>query len=345
MIVVMNIGASEDQVETVISELNEYGFDVHRSSGSQRSVLGAVGVKPEFDIRHLQLLDGVSEVHRVTDPYKFASRAWKQDSTQVRVGNETVGADRVVVMAGPCSVESEEQIQQCAKMVSECGGTILRGGAFKPRSAPHSFQGLAEPELVMMRDAAEAHDLAVVTEIIEPGKTELLARYADMLQIGGRNMQNYPLLKAVGQSGLPILLERGMSATIEEWLMSAEYILAENNPNVILCERGIRTFETSMRNTLDISAVPVVKAKSHLPVIVDPSNGLGLRNEELSMARAAIAAGADGLLIEVHPAQERTFSEEPQLPMSDQLTEMMDQIRVIAAAVGRAVTDPAVETG
>ena len=345
MIVVMNIGASEDQVETVISELNEYGFDVHRSSGSQRSVLGAVGVKPEFDIRHLQLLDGVSEVHRVTDPYKFASRAWKQDSTQVRVGNETVGADRVVVMAGPCSVESEEQIQQCAKMVSECGGTILRGGAFKPRSAPHSFQGLAEPELVMMRDAAEAHDLAVVTEIIEPGKTELLARYADMLQIGGRNMQNYPLLKAVGQSGLPILLERGMSATIEEWLMSAEYILAENNPNVILCERGIRTFETSMRNTLDISAVPVVKAKSHLPVIVDPSNGLGLRNEELSMSRAAIAAGADGLLIEVHPAQARTFSEEPQLPMSDQLTEMMDQIRVIAAAVGRAVTDPAVETG
>lgn len=345
MIVVMNIGASEDQVETVISQLNEYGFDVHRSSGSQRSVLGAVGVKPEFDIRHLQLLDGVSEVHRVTDPYKFASRAWKQDSTQVRVGNETVGADRVVVMAGPCSVESEEQIQQCAKMVSECGGTILRGGAFKPRSAPHSFQGLAEPELVMMRDAAEAHDLAVVTEIVEPGKTELLARYADMLQIGGRNMQNYPLLKAVGQSGLPILLERGMSATIEEWLMSAEYILAENNPNVILCERGIRTFETSMRNTLDISAVPIVKAKSHLPVIVDPSNGFGLRNEELSMARAAIAAGADGLLIEVHPAQERAFGEEPQFPMFDQLTEMMGQIRVIAAAVGRAVTDPAVETG
>jgi len=345
MIVVMNIGASEGQIETVISELNEYGFDVHRSSGSERSVLGAVGVKPEFDLRHLQLLDGVSEVYRVTDPYKFASRAWKQDSTEVKVGNETVGSHRVVLMAGPCSVESEEQIQLCAKMVSECGGTILRGGAFKPRSAPHSFQGLTEPELVMMRDAAEAHGLAVVTEIIEPGKTELLARYTDMLQIGARNMQNYPLLKAVGQSGLPVILERGMSATIEEWLISAEYILAENNPNVILCERGTRTFKTSTRNTLDISAVPVVKSKSHLPVIVDPGNGVGPRNEELSMARAAIAAGADGLLIEVQAAPDRAPSDGSQLPMFDQLTEMMGQIRMIAAAVGRVVTDPAVETG
>ncbi len=345
MIVVMNIGASEGQIETVISELNEYGFDVHRSSGSERSVLGAVGVKPEFDVRHLQLLEGVSEVHRVTDPYKFASRAWKQDPPKVKVGNETVGADRVVVMAGPCFVESEERIEQCAKMVSESGGTILRGGSLKPRSAPHLFQGLGEPELVMMRDAADRNGLAVVTEIIEPPQTELIAKYADMLQIGGRNMQNYPLLKAVGQTGLPILLERGMSATIEEWLMSAEYILAENNPNVILCERGIRTFESSTRNTLDISAVPVVKAKSHLPVIVDPGHGVGTRNEIVPMARAAIAAGADGLLIEVHPAPERSLSDGPQSLMLDQLTEMMDQVRMIASAVGRSVMDPAVETG
>lgn len=337
MVVVMEIGADEAQIESVIATLNDHGFDVHRSSGSQRTVLGAVGVHPEFDPRHIQLLDGVSNVHRVSEPYKFASRSWKKEPTEAKVGNVVIGGKELAIMAGPCSVESEAQIHASAEAVAKAGARILRGGAFKPRSSPYSFQGMGEEGLKIMREAADAHGLAVVTELMDPAHADLMARYADMVQIGARNMQNFPLLRAAGQLGLPVLLKRGLSATIQEWLMSAEYILAEDNPNVVLCERGIRTFETMTRNTLDLSAVPVVKARSHLPVIVDPSHGTGIRNKVLPMARAGVAAGADGLMIEVHPDPDTALSDGPQSLYFSQFEELMAQIRRIAEVIGREV--------
>ncbi len=335
MIVVMNSNAVEAQVEAVIAALNDHGFDVHRSSGSRQTILGAIGVKPEFDPRHLQLLDGVAEVHRVTEPYKFASRSWKAENTVVHVGDVAVGGDMVVVMAGPCSVESEEQIEASAAHVASCGVQVLRGGAFKPRSSPYSFQGLGEDGLRMMRAAADRNGLKVVTEMMDMAHANLMVKYADIIQIGARNMQNFPLLRLAGQTGLPVLLKRGMSATIKEWLMSAESILAENNPNVILCERGIRTFENYTRNTLDLSAVPVIKALSHLPIIVDPSHGVGIRDKVLPMARAGIAAGADGLMIEVHPNPADALSDGPQsLPFAP-FSELMNQVGQIASVIGR----------
>ena len=337
MVVVMDIGADEAQIESVIATLNDHGFDVHRSSGSQRTVLGAVGVHPEFDPRHIELIDGVYTVHRVSEPYKFASRSWKKEPTEAVVKDVVIGGQELVVMAGPCSVESEEQIHASAKAVAAAGARILRGGAFKPRSSPYSFQGLGEEGLVMMREAADAHGLAVVTELMDPAHADLMGKYTDMVQIGARNMQNFPLLRVAGQLGLPVLLKRGMSASIQEWLMSAEYILAEDNPNVVLCERGIRTFETMTRNTLDLSAVPVVKARSHLPVIVDPSHGIGIRNKVLPMARAGVAAGADGLMIEVHPDPDAALSDGPQSLHFPQFDELMAQIRLIAQAIGRSV--------
>lgn len=337
MVVVMDIGADESRIEAVIATLNDHGFDVHRSSGSQRTVLGAVGVQPDFDKRHIELLEGVYAVHRVSEPYKFASRSWKKEPTEATVKDVVIGGEEVIVMAGPCSVESEEQIHASAEAVAKAGARILRGGAFKPRSSPYSFQGLGEKGLVMMREAADAHGLAVVTELMDPAHADLMAKYADMVQIGARNMQNFPLLRVAGQLGLPVLLKRGMSASIEEWLMSAEYILAESNPNVVLCERGIRTFETMTRNTLDLSAVPVVKARSHLPVIVDPSHGIGIRNKVLPMARAGVAAGADGLMIEVHPDPDSALSDGPQSLLFPQFEELMGQIRLIAGAIGRSI--------
>ncbi len=337
MVVVMQVGANESQIESVIAALNDHGFDVHRSSGSERTVLGAVGVHPEFDPRHIELLDGVSDVHRVSEPYKFASRAWKSEPTEAKVGDVIIGGNELVVMAGPCSVESEEQIHSSAAAVAKAGATILRGGSFKPRSSPYAFQGLGENGLIMMREAADAHGLKVVTEMMEPAQADVIGQYADMIQIGARNMQNYPLLRVAGQTGLPVLLKRGLSATIKEWLMSAEYILAENNPNVVLCERGIRTFEPYTRNTLDLSAVPVIKSRSHLPIIVDPSHGTGLRNKVMPMARAGVAAGADGLMIEVHPDPDVALSDGPQSLFFDQFDELMSQVRDIAKAVGRTM--------
>lgn len=335
MIVVMQRGASESQIERVIEALNDHGFDVHRSSGSQQTILGAIGVKPAFDQRHLQLLDGVSEVHRVTEPYKFASRSWKPENTVVQVGDVAIGGAEVVVMAGPCSVESEAQIFASAAQAAASGAPILRGGAFKPRSSPYSFQGLGEQGLILMRQAADAHNLKVVTELLDAAQVDLVTKYADIIQIGARNMQNYTLLRAAGATGKPILLKRGLSATIEEWLMSAEYILAENNPNVILCERGIRTFETYTRNTLDLSAVPVIHGKSHLPIVVDPSHGVGIRNKITPMALAAVAAGADGLVIEMHPNPSEALSDGPQSLTFDMFEELMIQARKVAEVVGR----------
>lgn len=337
MVVVMERGAREDQIEAVIARLNDFGFDVHRSSGSQQTVLGAIGVKPDFDRRHIQLLDGVSEVHRVTEPYKFASRSWSRENTVVTLPHSAIGGAELVVMAGPCSVESEEQIHESARIVAGAGARLLRGGAFKPRSSPYSFQGHGEPGLRWMRDAANAYDLDVVTEVMDASQVDLVARYADVLQIGARNMQNHTLLRAVGQSGRPVLLKRGLSATIEEWLMSAEYILAADNPHVILCERGIRTFETATRNTLDLSAVPVVKSKSHLPIVVDPSHGIGIRNKVEPMALAAVAAGADGLMIEMHPNPPAALSDGPQSLFPEQFTTLMERVRAVALAVSRSV--------
>ena len=335
MIVVMKMNADEPQIEGVIAALNDHGFDVHRSSGSERTILGAIGVQPDFDPRHLQLLDGVSEVHRVTEPYKFASRSWKSDNTVVAIGDVQVGGEEIAVMAGPCSVESEDQIESTAAHVAACGAKILRGGAFKPRSSPYSFQGLGEEGLRIMRAAADRHGLKVVTEMMDMAHSDLMLEYADIIQIGARNMQNFPLLRAAGKTGLPVLLKRGLSATVKEWLMSAEYVLAEDNPNVILCERGIRTFETYTRNTLDLSAVPVIKALSHLPIIVDPSHGVGIRNKVLPMARAAVAAGADGLMIEVHPKPADALSDGPQsLPFAS-FEDLMVQVRQIADVIGR----------
>ena len=339
MVVIMQIGVEEAQIQNVIERLNAHGFDVHRSSGDQQTVLGAIGVKPDFDIRHIRLLEGVSDVFRVTAPYKFASRDWKKEPTVVDVGGVLIGGDEVVIMAGPCSIEDEDQINRTAAFVADSGGKILRGGAFKPRSSPYSFQGLGEPGLRMMREAADKHDLRIVTEVMEISRIETIAPYADIFQVGARNMQNYSLLKALGRSGKPILLKRGLMATISEWLMSAEYILSEGNPDVILCERGIRTFETYTRNTLDLSAVPVIKAKSHLPIVVDPSHGVGLRDKVIPMARAAVAAGADGLLIEIHPDPETAKSDGPQSLYFEQFSELMTQIRLIAHAIGRSIEE------
>ena len=337
MVVVMNVGADEAQIEAVIDKLNSLGFDVHRSTGVNRSVLGAVGVKPEFDTRRVAVLDGVSEVFRVTEPYKFASRSWVEMDTEIAVGDVTIGGNEVVVMAGPCSVEDEDQIHTTAEFVAAQGATILRGGAFKPRSSPYSFQGLGSAGLKMLRDAADAHGLHVITELMEVAHLDEVVSVADIVQVGARNMQNFPLLKELGKVDRPVFLKRGLSATVEEWIMSAEYVMAHGNPYVILCERGIRTFEPSTRNTLDLSAVPVVKSKSHLPVFVDPSHGVGIRNKVVPLARAAVAVGADGLMIEVHPNPDGALSDGPQSLEFDQFVDLMKQIRLIAGVLGRTV--------
>ena len=337
MVVVLQPGATEVEIQDVIERLNGYGFDVHRSSGVHHTVLGAIGVKPEFDPRHIQVMDGVAEVYRVTDPYKFASRTWKKENTVIEVGENRVGGNEIVVMAGPCSVEDEEQIERTAAHVREQGATFLRAGAFKPRTSPYSFQGLGEYGLQIMRAAADRHDLDVVTEVMEIGQIELVGRYADVMQVGARNMQNFPLLRELGKGRKPVFLKRGPSATIDEWIMSAEYVLSQGNPHVMLCERGIRTFETSTRNTLDLSAVPVIRKRSHLPIIVDPSHGTGIRNKVVPMARAAVAVGADGLMIEVHPNPPEAKSDGPQSLYFEQFTDMMGQIRRIAEVIGRTV--------
>ncbi|MFT5142108.1 MAG: 3-deoxy-7-phosphoheptulonate synthase [Rhodothermales bacterium] len=335
MVVVMDVAAEESAVQAVIERLNRYGFDVHRSSGEQQTVLGAVGVKPEFDTRHISVLGGVSAVHRVTEPYKFASRGWSRENTVVRTAGREIGSGGVLVMAGPCAVESEEQIHACAAHVAAHGAAFLRGGAFKPRSSPYSFQGMGQEGLNLLREAADAHGLGVVTEVMELGQIEQVDKAADMFQVGARNMQNFNLLKELGKTRKAVLLKRGMSATIKEWLMSAEYLLSEGNPNVVLCERGIRTFETHTRNTLDLSAVPVIKAKSHLPIIVDPSHGVGIRDKVTPLALAAVAVGSDGLMIEVHPDPEQAVSDGPQSLYFDQFESLMAQVVAVSAAVNK----------
>ena len=337
MVVVMEERASEEQVQHVIAQLVEKGFDVHRSTGQLRSVLGAVGGNRSFDTRLIEVMDGVHEVLRITEPYKLASRTFKPERSTVSFGEFRVGGDEVIVMAGPCSVETEEQIAASASAVKKAGAKILRGGAFKPRSSPYSFQGLGEEGLRMMRTAADAEGLKVVSEVMDVSQVELVTRYADILQVGARNMQNYTLLRELGKSRTPVLLKRGIAATIEEWLLSAEYVLAGGNTDVILCERGIRTFESYTRNTLDISAIPVIQKLSHLPIIADPSHGTGLRDKVAPMARAAIAAGADGLIIEVHPDPDNALSDGAQSIFPPQFDRLMAELRIIAPAIGRSI--------
>lgn len=341
MVVVMQVGAREPQIQKVIDRLVAMGFDVHRSTGVNQTVLGAVGAKPVIDTRDLELLDGVAEVIRISTPFKLAGRTFKPEDSIIRAGPKghqvAIGGKTVVMMAGPCTVESADQIREVARRVKQGGAAILRGGAFKPRTSPYSFQGLGEKGLKYIRRAADENGLLVVTECLDTGHVSMVTEYADIVQVGARNMQNFEMLKALGRIRKPVLLKRGMSATIEEWLMSAEYILTGGNHHVILCERGIRTFETYTRNTLDISAIPVVKKLSHLPIIVDPSHGTGRRDKVAPMARAGVAAGADGILIEVHHDPEKALCDGAQSLFPDQFEQLMKELRIIAPAVGREI--------
>jgi 3-deoxy-7-phosphoheptulonate synthase len=338
MVVVMQAGATEQQIQAVIDRMVETGFDVHRSTGTMHTVLGGVGGRAdEIDLAIFEVLDGVKEAHRIASPYKLASRSFRPGGTVVQIGDVAIGGDRVVVMAGPCSVESRDQIHRAAELVARAGARVIRGGAFKPRSSPYSFQGMGEEGLRLMREAAQQNGLLVVSEVMDHTQIPLLASYADILQVGARNMQNFNLLRELGKQRKPVLLKRGISATIEELLLSAEYILSGGNYDVILCERGIRTFETYTRNTMDISAIPVVKKLSHLPIVGDPSHGTGRRDKVAPMARAAVAAGADGLIIEVHPDPDHALSDGAQSLRPEQFEELMRQLRMIAPAVGRTL--------
>jgi 3-deoxy-7-phosphoheptulonate synthase len=336
MVVVMKERVSGEQVEHVIAHLVELGMDVHRSTGASRVVLGVVG-SGKVDPRLIELMDGVHEVLRISEPYKLASRTFKPEDTVFNIGDLRLGGDEVIVMAGPCSAENEAQVNATAAAVKRAGAKALRGGAFKPRSSPYSFQGLGEEGLRMLRGAANTHDLKLVTEVMDISQIEVIDRYADIFQVGARNMQNFTLLRELGHARKTVLLKRGIAATVEEWLLSAEYVLAGGNTNVILCERGIRTFETATRNTLDISAIPIVKQLSHLPVFVDPSHGTGRRDKVAPMARAAVAAGADGLLIEVHCDPDKAMSDGAQSLFPAQFDRLMAELRIIAPAIGRSI--------
>ena len=337
MLVVMQQGAAEAQIQAVIDRMVGEGYDVHRSTGVMHTVLGGVGGKVDVDLEVFEVMEGVKEAHRIASPYKLASRNFNPGGTVVKAGGVSIGGEQVVVMAGPCSVESREQIDCVAAQVARAGARVIRGGAFKPRSSPYSFQGLGGEGLQMLRAAADRNGLIVVSEVMDQTQIPLVAEYSDILQVGARNMQNFNLLRELGKLRKPVLLKRGIAATIEELLLSAEYIMAGGNYDVILCERGIRTFETYTRNTMDISAIPVVKKLSHLPMVADPSHGTGRRDKAAPMARAAVAAGADGLLIEVHPDPDRALSDGAQSLRPEQFEELMGQLRMIAPAVGRTI--------
>jgi 3-deoxy-7-phosphoheptulonate synthase len=337
MVVVMQERATEAQIEQVVARLVEMGMDVHRSTGVTRTVLGAVG-QGHPDPGLIEMMAGVHEVIRISSPYKLASRTYKPEDTVVTVGDIRIGGDEVIVMAGPCSAENEKQVRTTAAAVRRAGAKVFRGGAFKPRSSPYSFQGLGEEGLRMLQDASKAEGMALISEVMDISQIPLIEKYCDIFQVGARNMQNFTLLRELGQqTRKPVMLKRGISATIEEWLLSAEYVLSGGNTDVILCERGIRTFETATRNTFDISAIPVVKKLSHLPVVADPSHGAGRRDMVAPMARAAVAAGADGLIIEVHCDPDHALSDGAQSMFPAQFDRLMAELRIIAPAIGRSI--------
>ena len=329
MIVIMESGATQEQVDHVCDRIKEFGYGVHPIYGEERVVIGAIGDE-RGDKARLQVLEsapGVEKVVPILKPFKLVGKELKKEKTTVKVGNAEIGSDQFVVIGGPCSIETEEQTLSTARCVKDAGAQLFRGGAFKPRTSPYSFQGLEEEGLQILKKAREETGLCFVTEVLNPMDIELVARYSDMLQVGARNMQNFSLLKLLGQLDKPILLKRGMMSTIKELLMSAEYIVSEGNPNVVLCERGIRTFEEYTRNTLDLSAVPLLKELTHLPVVVDPAHATGIRSLIIPMTKAAIAAGADGIIVEVHPQPEMAWSDGAQSLMFDQFSALMDEVK------------------
>jgi 3-deoxy-7-phosphoheptulonate synthase len=332
----MQEGASEAQIEKVTARLVEMGFTVHRSTGVLHTVLGGVGPADSLDPADFEAMEGVKECHRIVSQYKLASRHFKPGGTHIKIKNVVIGGPQLVLMAGPCSVESREQIEKVADAVADAGVQVMRGGAFKPRSSPYSFQGMGEEGLKIMRAAADRRGLLIISEVMDASQLPLLTKYSDILQIGARNMQNFNLLREVGKVRTPAMLKRGIAATVEEVLLAAEYILSGGNYDVMLCERGIRTFETYTRNTMDISAIPVLQKLSHLPVIGDPSHGTGRRDLVLPLARAAVAAGADGLLVETHPDPDHAISDGAQTITFPQFREMVQQVKAIAQAVGRS---------
>jgi len=338
MIVAMLHNATEEEIQHVLGRMVEIGFNVHRTTGTQQTVLAGVGQPASFDVQDFQVMAGVAEAHRITSPYKLAGRGFRPSGTVIRFPNGvTVGGEEVMVMAGPCSVESRDQLFTIARQVGDAGAKFLRGGAFKPRSSPYSFQGMGLDGLRLLREVGDSTGLLIVSEVMEISQIELMLPYVDVLQVGARNMQNFNLLRELGLIRKPVLLKRGIAATIEELLLSAEYILSGGNYDVMLCERGIRTFETYTRNTMDISALPVLKHLSHLPVLGDPSHGTGRRDMVPAMARASVAAGCDGLLIEVHPNPDKAVSDGAQSLFPQQFEKLMDELRIIATAVGRNI--------
>jgi len=336
MLVVMKHGASQAEIDAVVAVIEEMGYEARPMPGAQRTAVGLVGNDGRVDGSRIEALSGVAQVIHVTQPYKQVSREWRPENTIVKIApGVSVGGNEVVIIAGPCSVESEDQIISAARLVREAGATCLRGGAFKPRSSPYSFQGLGRRGLELLALARQETGLAIVTEAMDEEGAELVAEYGDVIQIGARNMQNYSLLRFVGRLDKPVLLKRGLAATIGELLLSAEYVLAAGNPNVILCERGVRTFDTVTRNMLDLTAIPIVQGLSHLPIIADPSHGTGVRDKVIPMARAAVAAGAHGVLVEVHPNPERALSDGAQSLYPEQFAQLVRELRSIAGAIGR----------
>jgi 3-deoxy-7-phosphoheptulonate synthase len=341
MIVAMQEHATEEQIAEIVARMTDLGFNVHRTTGAIQTILAGVGTPGSFDVKDFGLLAGVAEAYRISSPYKLAGRGFRPEGTIVKFANGvTVGGNEVVVMGGPCSVESREQIFLSGALVKAAGGQFLRGGAFKPRSSPYSFQGMGLEGLKLLREVGDATGLLIISEVMEISQIELMLPYVDVFQIGARNMQNFNLLRELGHVRKAIVLKRGMSATIEELLLSAEYILAGGNYDLMLCERGIRTFETYTRNTMDISAIPVIHKLSHLPILGDPSHGVGRRDTVPPMAKAALAAGADGLLMEMHPNPDKAISDGAQSLFPDQFEKLVEELRIIAPAVGRKIADP-----
>jgi len=338
MIVAMQENATEEQIDVVINAMVDVGVNVHRTTGATQTILAGVGPTAGVDLNKFEVFPGVLYVHRITAPYKLAGRAFRPEGTVIEFSNGvTVGGNQVQVMAGPCSIENREGLVETARRVKAAGGSFLRGGAFKPRSSPYAFQGLGIPGLQLMHEVAEAHGLLTVSEVMEISQIEPMLPYVDLFQVGARNMQNFNLLRELGQVRKPVLLKRGIAATIEELLLSSEYIMSGGNYEVILCERGIRTYETSTRNTMDISAIPVLKKLSHLPVVADPSHGTGRRDMVAPMAKASVAAGADAILVEVHPNADKAASDAAQTLYLEQFERLMVDLRVIATAVGRTL--------
>jgi 3-deoxy-7-phosphoheptulonate synthase len=345
MLVVMKHNATGDEIKNVVSVIEEMGYKARPMPGAQRTAVGLIGNDGRVDSGRLEGQPGVLEVIPVSKPYKQVSREWREEDTVISLDNGTrIGGSQVAVMAGPCAVEGESQILEIAHKLREAGATVLRGGAYKPRTSPYAFQGLGVRGLEYLARAREATGMAIVTEALDPEGVEAVAEHADIVQIGARNMQNYPLLRKAGRVGRPVLLKRGLSATIDELLLAAEYLLAEGNENVILCERGVRSFDPHTRNLFDLTAIPVVQALSHLPIIADPSHGTGVRAKVIPMARAAVAAGADGLIVEVHQDPPKAMSDGAQSLYPDQFSELIEQIRVIARAIGRDLAAPLGET-